>query len=151
LADMARTIDHLSGGRFILGIGSGWYQRDYNEYGYEFGTAASRLKALGQTLERIKSRWSKLNPPPLGELPILIGGGGEKVTLRLTAQYAQMWNTFPPASTYVRKMCVLDEWCEKLGRDPTSIERTVEVRPDQMNELEDLLKAGAQHLIMEIG
>jgi probable F420-dependent oxidoreductase len=151
LADMARTIDHLSGGRFILGIGAGWFQRDYNEYGYDFGTAASRLKLLGKSLERIKRRLAKLNPPPIGALPILIGGGGEKVTLRLTAQYADMWNTFPPASVYARKMRVLDEWCAKLNRDPRAIERTVEVRPDQMNEVEDLLAAGAQHLIMEIG
>jgi probable F420-dependent oxidoreductase len=151
LADMARTIDHLSGGRFILGIGSGWFQRDYNEYGYEFGTAASRLKQLGQTLERIKRRWSSLNPPPIGTLPILIGGGGEKVTLRLTAQHADMWNTFPPTSVYARKMRVLDEWCRKLNRDPKTVERTVEVRDDQMNEFEPLLQAGATHLIMEIG
>jgi len=151
LADMARTIDHLSGGRFILGIGAGWFQRDYREYGYDFGTTGSRLKLLEHSLQRIKRRWAYLNPPPLGRLPILIGGGGEKVTLRLTAEYADMWNTFPPASVYAHKMRVLDEWCAKLGRDPAQIERTAEVRPDQMREVEGLLKAGAQHLIMEIG
>jgi len=151
LADMARTIDHLSGGRFILGIGSGWFERDYREYGYDFGTKGSRLKMLEQTLQRIKRRLGKLNPAPIGKLPILIGGGGEKVTLRLVAQYADAWNTFPPASGYAHKMRVLDEWCAKLKRNPSEIERTIEVRPDQWDQVEDCLKAGAQHLIVEIG
>lgn len=151
LADMARTIDHLGGGRFILGIGSGWFERDYREYGYEFGTKASRLKQLEATLKRIKGRIAKLNPPPVGKLPILIGGGGEKVTLRLVAQYADAWNTFPPASSYARKLRVLDDWCAKVGRNPIEIERTIEVRPDQWSEIDDCLAAGAQHLIMEIG
>jgi probable F420-dependent oxidoreductase len=151
LADMARTIDHLSGGRFILGIGSGWFERDYREYGYEFGTRGSRLKLLEQNLERIKRRLSKLNPPPAGRLPILIGGGGEKVTLRLTAQHADMWNTFPPPSTYARKVRVLRDWCAKVGRDPDEIELTIEIREDQFREVDGCLEAGAQHLILEIG
>jgi probable F420-dependent oxidoreductase len=150
LADMARTIDHLSGGRFILGIGSGWFERDYGEYGYEFGTPGSRLRDLAAALPRIEARLAKLNPPPVQQpLPLLIGGGGEKVTLRLVAEHATMWNGFGPPATYKRKSAVLDEWCAKVGRDPGEIERTASISPG--DDLDEWEAAGMQHAVMMIG
>jgi probable F420-dependent oxidoreductase len=151
LADMARTVDHLSGGRMILGIGAGWFERDYDEYGYEFGSKLGRLEALELALPRIKARLAKLNPPPLGPLPILIGGGGEKVTLRLVAEYADMWNGFGPPESWAKKNRILDEWCEKSGRDPKAVERTVHIQPADVDDLEAYLEAGAEHLIVGLG
>ena len=125
LADMARTIDHISGGRFILGIGSGWAERDYFNYGYEFGTAASRLQDLKRDLPVIRERWSKLNPAPVnGTIPILVGGGGEKVTLRIVAEHADTWHAWGDPETMARKAGILDEWCAKIGRNPQEIERS---------------------------
>ncbi|WP_072690252.1 LLM class F420-dependent oxidoreductase [Rhodococcus marinonascens] len=121
LADMARTVDHISGGRLILGIGSGWFERDYDEYGYEFGTAGSRLKLLVEYLPRITSRLGKLVPAPTRHIPVLIGGAGEKKTLPLVAQYADIWHSFSDIETYSRKAGILADRCADRGRNPESI------------------------------
>jgi probable F420-dependent oxidoreductase len=151
LADMARTIDHISHGRFILGVGSGWFERDYDEYGYEFGTAPERLRKLAEALPVIMERLGRLNPPPLGDVPILIGGSGEKVTLRLVAQYADGWNTFGPPENFAAKSRVLDDWCRKLDRNPATIERTVGINAGEIDNWEAYLDAGATHLIVMTG
>ncbi|HEY9556967.1 MAG TPA: LLM class F420-dependent oxidoreductase [Acidimicrobiales bacterium] len=151
LADMARTIDHLSGGRFVLGIGSGWFERDYTEYGYEFGTAPQRLRALGEALPRIRDRLAKLNPSPVGSLPLLVGGSGEKVTLRLVAQHADAWNAFGPAASFAHKNAVLDQWCAEVGRDPRAVERTVAIQPNEVEAWEEYVEAGADHIIVMTG
>jgi probable F420-dependent oxidoreductase len=148
LADAHRTIDHMSGGRAILGIGAGWFERDYDEYGYEFGTAPDRLRALRHALPRIKERLGKLNPAPIGDLPILIGGSGEKVTLKLVAKYADMWHAFGDAERYAAKNEILLQHCADVGRDPAEIERTWVA---QAGELDALVDAGVQHLIVGIG
>jgi probable F420-dependent oxidoreductase len=137
LADMARTVDHIAGGRLILGIGSGWKEKDYVEYGYEFGTAASRLRDLADSLPRINSRLAKLNPPPTRQIPMLIGGQGERMTLRLVAEYADIWHGFVNRETYPRKAEVLAEHCADVGRDPDTIERSAGVQ--DTNGLDALL------------
>ncbi len=151
LADMARTIDHLSAGRFTLGIGAGWFERDYQEYGYDFATAPARLRALGEALPAIRDRLSKLNPAPVGRLPILVGGSGEKVTLRLVAEHADGWNSFGPADQYAAKNRVLDDWCAKVGRDPAAIERTVAIETGAIDTWQALVEAGATHIIVMTG
>jgi probable F420-dependent oxidoreductase len=130
LADMARTVDHISDGRLILGIGSGWFERDYDEYGYKFGTAGGRLDALGEALPRIDARWEKLNPQPTRKIPVLIGGGGERKTLRLVARHADIWHGFGDPETIKHKHEVLDKRCAEIGRDPEEIERSVGVEGD---------------------
>jgi len=151
LADVARTVDHISGGRHILGIGAGWFERDYDEYGYTFGTARERLEALGTALPRIRRRLAELNPPPMGDLPILVGGGGEKVTLRLVAEHADMWNSFGPPRTFRHKNEVLDRWCAEVGRDPKAVERTVAIEAKDVDRVDAFLEAGAEHLILMRG
>jgi probable F420-dependent oxidoreductase len=151
LADAHRTIDHISGGRAILGIGAGWFQRDYDEYGYEFGTAPDRLRELRSSLPRIKERIGKLNPPPLGKLPILIGGSGPKVTLKLVAQYADMWHSFGDADAYRTKNDILLGHCQDVGRDPSEIERTWGIQADNLGHADALVDAGIERLIIEVG
>ncbi|HEX4752484.1 MAG TPA: LLM class F420-dependent oxidoreductase [Solirubrobacterales bacterium] len=151
LANIHSTIDHLSGGRVILGIGAGWFERDYDEYGYEFGTAPERLKALGRDLPLIEQRLAKLNPPPVGEIPIMIGGAGEKVTLRLVAQHAKLWHTFADPETYLHKSQVLAEHCERLGRDPATIERVIGSQASILEHADALAEAGVDELTVGVG
>jgi probable F420-dependent oxidoreductase len=151
LADMSRTIDLISHGRFTLGIGSGWFERDYDEYGYEFGTAIGRLHALEEALPRIRTRLGKLTPGPEGKLPILIGGSGEKVTLRLVAETADGWNSFGPPEHWIAKNAILNDWCAKVGRDPLAIERTVAIQPADVGDIEAYIEAGADHIIVMTG
>lgn len=149
LADMARTVDHISGGRLILGIGSGWKQKDYDEYGYEFGTVASRLNDLADALPRIRARLTKLNPAPIRDIPLLIGGQGEQKTLRMVAEHADMWHGFTTVDTYPNKAEVLARHCADAGRDPADIERSAGVEDNsgvRRGEGMDALLANADAL-----
>jgi probable F420-dependent oxidoreductase len=150
IAYMAGTIDQLSGGRFVLGLGAGWFERDYRAYGYEFGEARDRLRTLKAALPRIKERIAKLKPGPAGPMPILIGGGGEKVTLRLVAEHAQMWNTLGDPDEYARKSEILDGYCRDIGRDPREIERTANVSVRSEKDVDAWLEAGLQHFVLRL-
>lgn len=143
LADMARTVDHASGGRLILGIGAGWFEKDYDEYGYEFGTAGARLADLRQALPRIEDRLSRLNPPPTRDIPLLIGGGGEKKTLRYTAEFADIWHGFGQPDVIRHKNRVLNRHCEDVGRDPGEIQRSCGANAKRLESADALVEAGS--------
>ena len=149
LADMARTVDHISDGRLILGIGAGWCQKDYDEYGYEFGTAGSRIDDLAEALPRIEARLAKLNPAPTRKIPVMVGGGGEKKTLRLVAKHADIWHSFGDAGTLERKLGILRQHCADVGRDPAEIEISVGVESDPEEVGAGLRALGASLFTLE--
>jgi len=151
LADAHRTIDHISGGRAILGIGAGWFERDFDEYGYDFGTAGSRLAGLAAALPRIRARWGTLNPAPTRSIPVLVGGGGERKTLRYTAEHADIWHGFGDAGTIARKSRILDGHCADLGRDPAEIERSCGVQAPPERVADALQEAGVTLFTVGIG
>jgi probable F420-dependent oxidoreductase len=153
LAHMARTVDHVSSGRLILGLGAGWFEPDYEEYEYDFGTTRERLTAFSAALGTIESRLGRLNPPPVQtRIPILIGGAGEKKMLALVAEHADVWNVQGDVATFRRKNEILDTWCEALGRPAADIERSVLLTEQGQHEhADDYADAGATHVIVGVG
>jgi probable F420-dependent oxidoreductase len=151
LADMARTVDHISDGRLILGIGSGWKEKDYDEYGYEFGTVGSRLDDLADAMPRIKSRLAKLNPAAVRDIPILVGGKGPKKTLRQVAEHADIWHGFTTVDSYPQAAEVLAEHCTAVGRDPATIERSAGVNVEHLlTDAEGLVALGVTLLTVGV-
>jgi F420-dependent oxidoreductase-like protein len=141
LAKMAVTLDHITNGRIILGLGSGWQENEHTQYGIPFMTVGKRLDALEEACAVITSLFENpttnfsgdhyqlteavLEPKPLQKrLPLLIGGGGEKRTLKITAQYADAWNVWGDPETLRRKNGIIDGYCTAIDRDPKSIHRT---------------------------
>lgn len=151
LADMARTLDHASDGRAILGIGAGWNQRDYDEYGYDYGDVSSRAKLFSRAVPRIVERLGKLQPPPLSApLPLLIGGGGKRTTLRLVAEHAHIWNSFfDTPEDFVQRNDVLERWCADVGRDSSQIVRSMAINDTaQLDRLDGFYEAGVRHFVL---
>lgn len=141
LAKMAVTADHISGGRVVLGLGSGWQENEHEMYGIPFYTVNNRLQRLEEACQVIKALFSQqsvnfdgkfyqlknapLEPKPKQDnLPLLIGGGGEKVTLKITAKYADEWNVWGTVETMINKMKILDQHCEDARRNPADIQRS---------------------------
>ena len=141
LAKMAANIDRISGGRMVLGLGSGWQENEHQAYGIPFYTVGGRLRRLEEACQVITGllanekttfagRYYQVTEAPLapkpvqGPLPLLIGGGGEQLTLRIAAQYANEWNVWGMPDRLRQKMEVLDRHCAELGRDPKTIERS---------------------------
>jgi probable F420-dependent oxidoreductase len=150
LAHMACTVDHLSGGRLFLGVGAGNSEHDHVDFAYGFPPVPERMRTLREALPRIKARLPQLNPPPIGRVPLMIGGAGEKVTLRLVAQYADMANIGGPPDQLRHKNRVLDDWCARLGRDPKTVERTSNIPPSAVERLEEYVEAGGQRLHIQL-
>ena len=124
LADMARTVDHISGGRLILGLGAGWYEKDYTTYGYDYGTWKSRFDLFDDGLARVEYRLDNLVPPPIRDIPILIGGSGEKRTIPAVAKHADIWHTFLPIDKFKRASKLVGELATANGRKDSDIERS---------------------------
>lgn len=121
---MARTVDHISGGRLILGLGAGWYEKDYTTYGYDFGTFSSRFDLFDESLMRIEKRLAALIPPPVRKLPILIGGTGPKRSLPAVARHADIWHAFQDLDAFRKSSDRVDELAATFGRNGADIERS---------------------------
>jgi F420-dependent oxidoreductase-like protein len=143
LAKMAAGVDIISGGRLVLGLGAGWQENEHVAYGIPFHTVGGRLRRLEEACQVIKGlfendrttfdgryyqlRDAPLEPKPVQRpVPLLIGGGGEKVTMRIAAQYADEWNVWGTPDTLRHKTTILEQHCADLGRDPTTIQRSAQ-------------------------
>src|SRR5438874_10338531 len=142
LAKMASTVDVLSHGRLNFGIGAGWHEHEYRGYGYDYPDTAERMRRLGEAVQVILAMWTQeeavfegkyyqvrgaINQPKgvqKPHIPLMIAGSGEQVTLKLVAQYADACNVGGDVPTIRRKLAILKQHCESVGRDYESIHRT---------------------------
>ncbi len=141
LAKMAATLDNISGGRAVLGIGAGWQENEHIAYGMDYSTVKGRLDRLDEAAELItmllhneRSDFSgdhytlanaPLSPRPVQtRLPLMVGGGGEKRTLRTAAKFADEWNVWGTPETLAHKNSVINQHCADVGRDPAEIQRS---------------------------
>lgn len=142
LAKMIANLQVLTGGRVILGLGAGWKEDEYRAYGYPFPSVKVRMEELEETIHIVRAMWSAQQPAtfegqhyqihdaycapqPSPAVPLLIGGGGEQRTLAIVARHADMWNfNSCTVEEYARKLTILKQHCEKIGRDPGEIKLT---------------------------
>lgn len=152
LAKMAASLDHLSGGRFELGLGIGWFDFEHDCFGIPFPPTAERLRALEEAVRILRRLWTEdevtfegefhrleaaiSEPKPVQRpMPLLLATGGPKVGLRLVARHADHWNMYRTASDWAALALALDEHCERIGRDPATITRSVMI-PTYLRETE---------------
>lgn len=177
-AKMASTLQVLSGGRFILGIGGGWREDEYRSYGYEFPSAGTRLRQLEEVVQICRLMWTEPHPTFSGEHfsiddaaatprpdvvpPILIGSGGEQVGLPIVGRRADLWNgPYRGDDDWRRKRSIIDEAAAAFGRDPSDIENTLTVAGDLptndaeshawIERLGHLVELGVTHFVMDFG
>ena len=162
LAKAVTTLDVLSGGRSMFGIGAAWYDREHAALGIPYPPVSQRFEMLEETLQICRQMWSDDNgpyngkhyqlaeticaPQPIRRPPTLIGGDGEKKTLRLVAQYADVWNsTVNDVDELKHKIDVLHRHCDTLGRDPGEIRKTVAYSVNPFEDLDAYLKTSEQY------
>src|SRR5690606_17939803 len=118
--------------------------KDYDRFGYEIGTAGGRIADLAEALPRIKARWAASNPGPTRDIPVLVGGGGQRKTLRVVAEPADVWRSFGDAEPLARRSAILDEHGEAVGRATAAlVERSVGVSRPPSESADALVAAGA--------
>lgn len=176
LAKIATTVDQVSNGRLDMGLGAGWFELEYNMYGIPFPAPAQRIRELDESCEILKKLWTEelatfegryytikdarhepkpvQNPYP----PIVLGGSGEKMTLRVVAKHADIWNFGGGTPEEgARKMAILDEHCSAIGRDPNSIVRSTQFYMKSADEisgvrakLETYIEVGFTHFCVGV-
>lgn len=179
LAKMAATVDHVSHGRLILGMGAGWFEAEHTAYGIPFSTQGGRAHRLVEAVEVVKALFTQDRPTFGGKYyqlkdapfeprsvqrphpPILIGGMGPKVVLPLVAKHADIWNLFAPDDPAEAKETIasFDALCEKLGRDPAEVEKQTTLRPKDIagrpakevqGRIRALAEAGVRHFVVSV-
>ncbi|OGL09389.1 MAG: hypothetical protein A3I17_03535 [Candidatus Rokubacteria bacterium RIFCSPLOWO2_02_FULL_72_37] len=167
VAKMAAQVDIISGGRLLLGLGAGWQENEHEAYGIPFHTTRERLERLDEACQVLKSLWTRsrsdfagryyrLSNAPLDPKPVqkphpelMLGGGGERVTLRIVAKHADHWNVWGGPQVLARKGAILDEHCTAVGRDPKTITRSanmVLLITDKKDEIDRLAETIATRL-----
>jgi F420-dependent oxidoreductase-like protein len=177
LANMVATVDHVSNGRVVLGIGAGWYEREHTAYGVAFSTPSERAQQLVEAIQVIKllftqdrsnftGKYYQLKDAPFSPKtvqkpypPILIGGMGRKVVQPLAARYADMWDFFADDPDHAKQLNMnFDKICKRVGRDPKQVERSMSLQAAQLtgskdevhNRVQAFADAGVQHLVVAL-
>jgi F420-dependent oxidoreductase-like protein len=175
LANIGATVDIISRGRLDFGIGAGWNELEHRSYGIPLPPTGDRIRALGEACEIIRRMWTETAPTFEGRYyqvhearcepkpiqkphpPFVIGGSGEKLTLRVVAQYASVWNMVHGTPAELTRLSgILDEHCAVVGRDPAAIARSIQylINPADLagarEEIRAYIQAGANHIVLNL-